>query len=301
MKNVWTQFIHWKGWAACKHGWQAFLHWKVWQLHPLLTLLLTLVSAWALVWVFAEGNEMRWFAYPIYTLSAFALTLLCIRIPGLVRWVKRDVLTHRLIKPLAESEEKRFLLDLFREQIINFSYGVFKTISGFVLRVPWIWADGLYNLVQGIIQLSQITLHRKHLPLEKQWRSYRITGWMILAVHLTMTGLVFMMIHQGQTEEYPGYMIFATAAFTFYKLITAFIDVAKDRKHHSPVDSSVYLLDLTQALFSLFSLQVALLHAFGDGTVDAKLLNSLTGGAVCLLVMFTGIYMIRRANRVLKE
>jgi len=284
-----------------KEAWSKFIHWKLWHLHPVLTLLLAAASGTALVWVFISGAELRWYAYPIYALSALSLTLLCIRIPGLVRWVRQNVLTHRLIKPLVESEEKRFLLGLFAEQFVNFSYGIFKTLSGFLLAVPWIWADGLYNLVQGIIQLCQITLHRKHLPIPAQWRSYRVTGWLILLGHLTMTGLVFMMIHQGQAEEYPGYMIFATAAFTFYKLITAFIDVAKDRKHRSPVDSSVYLLDLTQALFSLFSLQVAMLHAFSDGSVDAALLNSLTGGAVCLLVMGTGIYMIRRGTRMITK
>lgn len=319
MKEIWQKFIHWQGWTACADGWRAFIHWRGWRAflqwkgwkafakwkgwhpHPLLILMLTIVGAGGVIWVFLAGMEQSLIAYPIYCLAAYALTVLVVGIPGIIRWVKENVLTNRFIKPLVEDEEKRFLLDLFREQVINFGYGIFKTISGLVMAIPWVWADGLYNLVQGIIQLAQITLHRKHLPLEKQWKSYRISGWMILLVHLTMTGLVFMMIHQGQAEEYPGYMIFATAAFAFYKLISAFIDVAKDRKHVSPVDSSVYLLDLTQALFSIFSLQVAMLHAFDEGTMNVKLMNSMTGGVVCLLVMGTGIYMIRRANRELKK
>lgn len=319
MKEMWQKFLNWKGWWTCANGWEGFLHWngwsafvhwqgwkafarwKCWNPHPVVTLLLCTISGIGLVWIFSGGRETRFYAYPIYCIAAYAVTVLCVGIPRIVRWIREAVLDHKLIRPLVEDESKRFMLDLFREQIINFGYGLFKTISGILLGVAWVWADGLYNLVQGIIQLAQITLHRKHLPVEKQWKSYRITGWMILLVHLTMTGLVFMMIHQGQAEEYPGYMIFATAAFAFYKLITAFIDVARDRKHASPVDSSVYLLDLTQALFSLFSLQVAMIHAFDDGTLNAMLMNSATGGAVCLLVMGTGVYMIRRAGRELKK
>ena len=34
---------------------------------------------------------------------------------------------------------------------------------------------------------------------------------------------------------------------------------------------------------------------------SASVMNSLTGGAVCLLVMATGVYMIRRANRELTK
>lgn len=319
MKEAWYKFLHWKGWSACADGWRAFLRWRGWSAfvrwegwkafarwrgwhpHPLLLLPLAALSAAGLVWIFSTGREESVFAYPIYCVSAYAVTVLAVGVPALVRWVKGTILENKMVKPLLEDGNKRFLLDLFREQVINMGYGIFKTASGFLLGVAWIWADGLYNLVQGIIQLGQLALHRKHLPIEKQWKSYRFCGWMILVLHLTMTGLVFMMIHQGQAEEYPGYMIFATAAFAFYKLISAFIHVAKDRKHASPVDSSVYLLDLTQALFSLFSLQVAMLHAFNDGTLDPKLMNSLTGGAVCLLVLSTGVYMIRRANREMKK
>lgn len=319
MKEYWKKFCHWRGWKACADGWRAFIRWhgwgdfvrwqgwktfgslKCWHLHPLLTLLLCVVGGGGVIWVFVSGNEEHPVAFGIYALAAYALTVAVIGIPRLIRWIREDVLTNRFVRPLVEDEQKRFLLDLFREQIMNFGYGVFKTVSGLWMGIPWVWADGLYNLVQGILQMAQITLHRKHLPVRQQWKSYRIAGWVILVVHLTVTGLVFMMIHQGQAEEYPGFMIFATAAFTFYKLITAMIDVAKDRKHASPVDSSVYLLDLTQAMFSIFSLQVAMLHVFDDGSIDAKLMNSMTGGVVCLLIMLTGLYMIRRAGRELKK
>lgn len=309
MRGLWQEFIHWKGWKACANGWKAFLHWggwkafarwKIWHPYPVLALMLAAVSGGLVIWVFVSGMETSFVSYPIYCLAAYALTVLVIAAPKMVKWIRHTAHTNQLIKPLVEDENKRFLLDLFREQIINFLYGGFKVVSGFLIGSWWTWADGLYNFVQGVIQLLQLALHRKHLPIEKQWKSYRFCGYLIVVVHLTMTGLVFMMIHQDQAEEYPGFMIFAIAAFTFYKLITAFWEVAKDRKHASPVDSSVYLLDLTQALFSLFSLQVALIHAFDDGSLNVGLMNSMTGGIVCLLVLGTGVYMIRRANREIK-
>lgn len=309
MRGLWQEFVHWKGWKVCANGWRAFLHWegwkafarwKIWHPYPVLALLLAAVSGGLVIWVFVSGMETSFVSYPIYCLAAYALTVLVIAVPKMVKWIRHTAHTNKLIKPLVEDENKRFLLDLFREQIINFLYGGFKVVSGFLIGSWWTWADGLYNFVQGVIQLLQLALHRKHLSMEKQWKSYRFCGYLIVVVHLTMTGLVFMMIHQDQAEEYPGFMIFAIAAFTFYKLITAFWEVAKDRKHASPVDSSVYLLDLTQALFSLFSLQVALIHAFDDGSLNVGLMNSMTGGIVCLLVLGTGVYMIRRANREIK-
>jgi len=109
------------------------------------------------------------------------------------------------------------------------------------------------------------------------------------------------MIRYHMAEEYPGYMIFATAAFTFYKLIKTFLEVAKDRKHAAPVDSSVRLMELSQAFFNLFSLQVALLHVFGQDLAWAGLMNTLTGSAVSLLMVAMGVYMLRRSKRELRK
>lgn len=311
-REGWQRFLHWKGWTAWLHwkGWTAWLHWGIWKAigqwrgwkpilfpHPWLVLLLSVLSAAGLGWVFCTGREQSLLAYPIYCLSAYGLTTLVLTIVKNARRWSQKLHSSSLSRNLLQDENRMFLLDLFREEIVNLLYGLFKVVSGFLLCSFWSLADGLYNLVQGLIQLLQLILHRKHLPIKQQWKSYRFCGWMILVVHLTMIGVMFQMIFRGEAEEYPGYMIFATAAFTFYKLITAIVDVARDRKHRSPVDASVRMLELTQGLFSIFSLQVALLHAFADSGINQALMNSLTACAVSLLVLFTGVYMIRRANR----
>ena len=95
-------------------------------------------------------------------------------------------------------------------------------------------------------------------------------------------------------------MIIATATFAFYKFISSFIDLAKDRKHAHPVDSSVRMLELSQAIFAIFSLQAGMLHTFGTGESWEHWLNLAVGCMVCLLTAAMGIYMIRRANREIK-
>ena len=96
-------------------------------------------------------------------------------------------------------------------------------------------------------------------------------------------------------------MIIATAAFAFYKFISSFIDLAKDRKHTHPIDSSVRMLELSQAIFAIFSLQAGMLHTFGTGESWEYPLNLAVGCVVCLLTVAMGIYMIRRANREIKS
>ena len=169
-------------------------------------------------------------------------------------------------------------------------------------RITWIGADGIYNFTQGGIQLYQILRHKTVKDLHQQWKVYRTGGYLVIGMHLTMTGMIFQMIHMGRHESASEISIIASAAFTFYKLISGFVSVAKDRKHKNPLDSSVIFLNFAQALYNLFVLQVGLLWVFGGAEYPyQKLMNTLTGIAVCMLVLGMGVYMVRRANRNLSK
>lgn len=255
----------------------------------------------ALIWVFVNGLENWIPAYFLYALSAYLLTALCIALPHFIRGSKQWLQDHPRLRAALKNEELKFRLELYFEQFINFAYGIFKILSGIIIGSAWIGCDGIYNFVQALIQLFQILRRRKPGAMAAQWKSYRFVGVLILLMHLTLIGIVFQMVNWHRVEEQGEIMIIATAAFAFYKFISGFIDLAKDRKHSHPIDSSVRMLEFSQAIFALFSLQAGLLHTFGAGESWENWLNMGTGCMVCLLVMATGIYMIRRANRELKK
>lgn len=306
-KGLWHRFLHWPGWTAWLHwsGWGRLGWWTGWQklfvIHPLPLLLLTGASAAGLFWVFQTGRDTHWMAYPVYVLSAYTLTALCCGIPTLAGGVRSFVKNNPIANRIVSDDALRFTVSLYFEQMVNAFYGIVKTASGVIQGSAWIGADGLYNLAQAAIQLVQILRRKKNLTMLQQWQSYRLCGWLVLMMQLTITGLVFQMTRMGRTEEYPGYLIFVTALFTFYKLIHSFVEVAKDRRNKAPIDSSVMLLDLAQALFSLFSLQAAMIRQFGGSREFADLMNNLTGSAVCLLVVSMGIYMLLRSRREMKK
>ena len=181
------------------------------------------------------------------------------------------------------------------------SLRVYKIVSGTLIGSAWIGADGIYNLVQALIQLFQILRRRKPGTIRQQWKSYRFCGILILVMHLTLIGPVFQMVNWHRAEDSGEIMLIATAAFAFYKFISAFVSLAKDRKHKHPIDSSVRMLELSQAIFAIFSLQAGMLHAFGTGEPWEQWLNFGVGCMVCLLTVAMGIYMIRRANREIKN
>ena len=119
-------------------------------------------------------------------------------------------------------------------------------------------------------------------------------------MHLTLIGVVFQTVNWHRVSESGEIMLIATAAFAFYKFISAFVDLARDRKHTRPIDLSVRMLSLSQAIFAIFSLQAGLLHTFGTGEIWEDFLNLAVGCLVCFLTVAMGFYMIRRANREIK-
>ncbi len=286
-----------------KTFWYRIVSWSAWKRilfpHPALTISITAAAMSALLWVFLRGLEnsiLAYFLYPVcfYSLVIF-LVLLCKGFPWLRERTKQDKL-FQWVRNVGGGSA--FDIGFYIEQIINFCYGGFKIITGFLLSSAWIGADGIYNFTQGTIQLYQILRHRDLTDKLDQWRVYHKCGWMMIFVNLTMTGMIFQMIHLGRHEENTEISIIGSAAFTFYKLLMAFVDVAKDRKHKNPVDSAVHFLNFGQALYNLFVLQVGLLWTFGgDAFEQHYLMNSLTGFAVCVLVCGSGVYMIWRANR----
>lgn len=285
--------------------WKQIQCWRHWKLllypHPLLITALSVTSAVGLVWVFGTGRDFTAPAYLLYVISAYSLTVLCLllwkKLPWLLYHFRRDPFAQTILK-----DNGAFGVSMYVEQCINFCYGALKILTGIFIGSAWIGADGIYNFVQGCIQLYQILRHKTVTDLTKQWKAYRVSGYLMILTHLTMTGMMFQMIQMGRHEISSEISMIATAAFAFYKLTTACIDVAKDRKHRNPVDSSVIFLNLSQALYNLFVLQVGLLWVFGGAQYPyRKLMNTLTGMAVCLLVLGMGIYMIRRSNRNLQE
>ena len=307
--KYWRICTQWKGWKSsgrnCAKAWQGTVRWKGWKklffLPFSVALILFSACGTALIWVFLKHMEQRPVAFGLYALSAYLLTDLCVRLPSGIKNTRDWLERHPKAGQALRNKEAVFALKLYAEQCINFVYGVFKIVAGVVIGSAWIGCDGIYNMTQGSIQLFQILRRKKAGDLQQQWRSYRFCGALILLMHLTLIGIVFQMVNWNRVEEAGEIMVIATAAFAFYKFINSFVELAKDRRHTRPVDSSVRMLEMSQAFFAIFSLQATMLHAFGTGEPWEYWINLAAGCAVCLLTVAMGIYMIRRANREIKK
>lgn len=310
------RFLHWKGWTAWLHWrvWKDIARWKLWGAiarwpgwkkllfpHPVIILLMSILSTSALIWVFAYHQEANPLACLFYCCAFYALLTACLRIPAAVTWCRHTAASSPRLQKYAAASPLRFRRKLYQDQFISFLYGLFKLVFGWASASAWIVSDGVYNLVQGVIQLAVILRRRRDPGTDIQWKTYRLCGGLTLVMAIPIAGMVWLAIAAGAHKEYPGYLIFITALFAFYRLPSAFVRVAKDRSHAAPLDSAIRLLKLSQALFSMFSLQVSMIFQFGGSREFAQLMNTLTGTAVWAMICGMGIYMLRRGRRDLNH
>lgn len=271
--------------------------------------LLVFISAAALTYVFTNSLETHLIAYITYPLSFYALCTVVARIPDLVRRSRETLKQNPRAARYFAEQDIRIRSSLHRGTAVNLAFGLFKLILGIYYHSFWFGAVGIYYMVLSLtryllIRKDREILHQQdstHLQL-LQWQSYRIGGGFLLILNATMSGIVFQSIWQNQSYVYPGFIIYASAAYTFYRLTIAIIQNFKLRSHSKPLFLAAKTMDLSAALMSIFALQTAMFTTFGSETAESvrQLMNTLTGGAVCFIVVCMAVYMLVRAHKELK-
>lgn len=110
--------------------------------------------------------------------------------------------------------------------------------------------------------------------------------------------MIILIIKQNQIITYPGYLIYIVAMYDFYLIISALVNVFKYRKKNSPILISSKCINLTVAMISMISLEVAMIYQFGSNDSNFKLvMTSCTGLGVAIINSFMAVYMIFKSNK----
>lgn len=267
-------------------------------------ILLTLFSAAALTYIFLNGLSEHPLAYIVYPLSFYALCTLLALMPAAIGRCRTGLYANQYSARYLTERELRMRLSLYNGTAFNLAFGLFKLVIGIVYRSAWFGAVGIYYMV---LSLMRYLLLRKDRALRKspaptlsaQWQSYRICGGLLLMLNAAMSGIVIQIIRLNESYYYPGFVIYASAAYTFYRLTIAIIQSVRLRKQSQPLFTAAKHIDLSAALMSIFALQTAMFTTFGgEMTKETQnLMNSMTGGSVCCIVVCLAVFMLVKGHR----
>ena len=279
-------------------------------LFPPIWLMILLVPActWALVKVFADGITESPFAYAAYVVSFYTLTVVCIFLgmvlPGKYRTIHSKICSTCLGYRYMTDPAFKVRVSLYNALAINLIYSVVKLTFGVVYHSFWLGAVAVYYMVLAMLRF--LLLRFFHAEEDRQsllheWQRYLLTGALLMVLNLTLTGIVFQMVWQNQGHSYPGTMIYAAAAYTFYCVGSSIVDLIKYRKYESPVLSASKAIRFAAAMVSLLSLETAMLVQFGEDERFRMIMTAATGAGVCILVLNMSGCMIVRANKEMKK
>lgn len=251
-----------------------------------------------------------------YVLSAYAFTVLVIAFPK----IKSKISDRIKNNPIADKINSypignRFLNDLafkgsvslYQGLTVNLFYVGFKFVTSIIYGSVWLGAIAVYYIMLCILRLNLIVSSRKtakldgkRLKISHEYRSYRATGYLMFLLNAAMGGMIAQMIWKNEGYEYPGYVIYLSAMYTFYSFISAIMNLVKFRRVGDPILSASKAISFAGALMSVLALQTAMISRFGGGDEYFRMkMNIIIGSCVLIITLFMAIYLIVRGQKAL--
>lgn len=279
--------------------WKKILR-KVLFPHTIIIFFLVNISAVLLLYAFLGQDCPEAVAYISYFISAYALTVVCVRMPGIIRKAKRRIYANQYANKYLTEKDLRIRISLYGGLLLNICFAFFKVVMGVLYQSKWLFAMAGYNTILSIMRFLLVyrdQTNRKEETEEIRRRrglhSYKVCGWLMLLLNSAISVIVAIVVFDDQKIVYPGFMIYAIAAFTFYFLTMSIINIVKYRNRSNPVFSAVKRIGLAKALVSVFTMQVAMLTQFGGGDdFGHQIANGATGCAVCVIITVMAILML---------
>lgn len=246
-------------------------------------------------------------AYISYVLSAYTLTVWCMKIPNIIRFFKRFKNENRYAQKWFHDTRLRVNVSLYGSFAWNALYGVFQLWLGIYHQTFWFSSLGAYYICLGIMRFFLVRHTTKYAPGERMQTElvkYRACGWVFLVMNLALSLIVFFMVYWNRTFEHHMITAITMAAYTFSAFAVAIVNMVKYKKYNSPVFSASKAISFAAACVSMLTLTSTMLTTFNDGTMDALTRKLMLGGvglAVSGTVVTLAIYMIVQGTKKLKK
>ena len=275
--------------------------------HIAIMILLIPVSAVLLVGAMVfMGNETP-IAYVSYVLSAYTLTVWCLKMPQLIRFFKAFKKENRYARRWQSDARLRVNVSLYGSLAWNALYGLFQLWLGFYHHTFWFYSLGAYYICLGVMRFYLARHTTKYAPgenMREELVKYRVCGAVFLAMNVALALIVFFMVYWNRTFYHHMITAIAMAAYTFTSFTTATVNVVKYRKHNSPVFSASKAISFAAACVSMLTLASTMLTTFGDGTmgsIEQKVMLGSIGFSVSAVVVAMAITMIVQGTKKLKK
>lgn len=255
-----------------------------------------------LIYVFSWHLEDTILAYISYILSTYALIIFVLWFYKICQFSNDFIKNTRLYKKYQQNYLDITKVTMYISTILNILYCLFNLIIGFYYQSFWFITFAIYYflliLMKGLLLYNVKDLGENR---PKEYKKLKNCGLLLLLLNFILIGIVILILKTNQNISYAGYVIYIVALYNFYLIISAFINVFKYRKSLSPIITASKCINLTVAMISMLSLEVAMITEFGNDIDFKMVMTGIMGLFICLINSVMALYMVIKANKNLKH
>ncbi len=215
--------------------------------------------------------------------------------PKIKNYFINQLKKNKYAKKYLEDYSFKTLVSATLSYIFNTLYGVFLLVMAIISRSFWYGALSVFYIALSLIR-GNIVLKKKNsrkiedadqLKLHDAML-YRNTGIYIILLSMALAGAIAQMVISNQSYTYAGLMIYAMAAYTFYRLVFSIIQIFRSK--NDMISQAIRNIGFAYSLVSIFALQTAMFQAFSP-EMNARLPNAIVGAVIVLSTLVIGIVM----------
>lgn len=241
-----------------------------------------------------------------YALSFYALTVLCIKIPSIIKVIRKFKSENKYYLKYKEDVNLRINISLYASLVLNISYSVFQLCLGLYHNSFWFYSMAVYYILLSLVRFYLVNYTKQYKPGDKvllEYKKYNFCGWIMLLMNTAVTVIIFFIIHFDRTFYHHQITTIALAAYTFLTFSLSIYNFIKYRKYNSPVYSAAKTINLICACVSMMTLTTTMLTTFGSDDVleFKKVLLGIVGGLVSVFILATSIQIIVYTRKKIKE
>lgn len=287
------------------------MNWKKIIFPPIwFILILVIISAISLPMVFIKEWSESPIAYVVYVLSFYTLSVVCVYcstvLPKHYISIKQKINDNPMGKRYLTDASFRTHISLYLSLGINLLYVGMNFISYILYHSMWFVVLAVYYAILSLMRFLLLGyLRGEGIGVNRlaELKRTKICAYILLTLNFALSGAVLMILYQDKGYDYPGFLIYVIALYTFYMTTHAIVDMVKFRKYNSPVMMTAKMIALSAALVSMLSLETAMFSQFGADMApeDQQLMIILTGAGVSVTVVTMSIYIIIKNTKEIRK
>ena len=260
-----------------------------------------------------EGTALEILAYVAFALAAvtlgYSVYTVILYAPGLKSNIMYFIDKYEFTRRIVSNFGFRTIVTAIGSFAMSIAYAVFNAVLGISSSSIWFGALAMYYILLAFMRGGLLLYHKNKKDGDTeseeliQAKNYRKCGVLLLILNFALSSAIAQMIFDDKSFSYPGWIIYAFAAYAFTKITMSIVNTFRATREDDMTIKAIRHINLVDAAVSILALQTALLHTFTAETENVSIsgFNTATGSVVSLFSIGLSIYMIVKATRKIKS